>query len=148
MAEDVIKERGNDVTIEIKVYPGSSRKEVRFREDEKPALFVHSPPEKGKANKEAIKLLPKVTHCIDAYEVAIGSDALILVTDWDEFKRLDMRKMSSLMNSPILIDGRNLYDPEEITRAGFIYEGIGRCGISIQKSEAERIAIGTRESKQ
>lgn len=59
MVEDVIKERDNNVTIEIKVYPGSSHKEVRFREEERLAVFVHSPPEKGKANKEVIKLFSK-----------------------------------------------------------------------------------------
>ena len=59
MVEGVIKERDHNVTIEIKVHPGSSRKEVRFQEDERLAVFVHSPPEKGKANKEVIKLLSK-----------------------------------------------------------------------------------------
>ena len=59
MVEDVIKERDNGVTIEIKVHPGSSRKEVRSRKDDSLAVFVHSPPEKGRANKEVIKLLSK-----------------------------------------------------------------------------------------
>jgi len=59
VVEDVIKERDNGVTIEIKVHPGSSRKEVRCRKDDILAVFVHSPPEKGKANKEVIKLLSK-----------------------------------------------------------------------------------------
>jgi len=60
VVEDVIKERDNGVTIEIKVHPGSSRKEVRFRKDDRLAVFVHSPAEKGRANKEVIKLLSKV----------------------------------------------------------------------------------------
>ena len=54
------------------------------------------------------------------------NNALILVTEWDEFKGLDMRRISSSMEQPILIDGRNIYDPDEMIEAGFLYEGIGR----------------------
>ncbi|MBI4304528.1 MAG: UDP-glucose/GDP-mannose dehydrogenase family protein [Chloroflexi bacterium] len=74
----------------------------------------------------AAKIMPDITYCADAYEVAAGSDALILVTDWDQFGELDMRKIASLMKSPVLIDGRNLFDPDEIVEAGIAYEGIGR----------------------
>ena len=84
----------------------------------------------------AAKLIPSVTYCTDAYEVARGSDALMLVTEWDEFSELDMSKIRSLMKIPVLIDGRNMYDPKEMVEAGFIYEGIGRSGakISMEKS--------------
>ena len=88
------------------------------------------------AMEAAAKLMPKVTYCGDAYEVAKGSDALILVTEWDEFKNLDMKKVSSLMTRPVFIDCRNFYDPEEMMQNGFIYEGIGRRGIIRKKSEA------------
>lgn len=88
------------------------------------------------AMEMAAKLLPMVTYCAGAYEVAIGSDALVLVTDWDEFKQLDMKRISSLMNCPILIDGRNFYDPEEMIEAGFIYEGIGRSGTAYMRQAA------------
>jgi len=87
------------------------------------------------AMETAAKLMPKVTYCDDAYEVANGSDALILVTEWDEFKELDMRKMSSLMSHPVIVDSRNLYDPEEMAQAGFVYEGIGRRGVSRERAE-------------
>jgi len=82
------------------------------------------------AMRTAARLMPMVTYCANAYEVAEGSDALVLITEWDEFKELDMRRVSSSMNCPILIDGRNFYDPEEMIQAGFIYEGIGRGKIS------------------
>jgi UDPglucose 6-dehydrogenase len=72
--------------------------------------------------------MPEVTYCPDAYEVAAGSDALILVTDWDEFKELDMVRIASSMKHPILIDGRNLLDPDKVTEANIVYEGIGRHG--------------------
>ena len=78
------------------------------------------------AMTEASKIVPQITYCANAYEVAEGSDALILVTEWDEFKELDMRRISSSMEQPILIDGRNIYDPDEMIEAGFLYEGIGR----------------------
>jgi UDPglucose 6-dehydrogenase len=74
----------------------------------------------------AAKLMPQVIYCDDAYEVANGSDALILVTEWDEFKELDMGKIYSLMNYPAIVDSRNFYDPGEMAQNGFIYEGIGR----------------------
>jgi UDPglucose 6-dehydrogenase len=76
----------------------------------------------------AAKLMPEVTFCNDAYEVARCSDALVLVTEWKEFKELDMDTLSSLMNQPVIIDGRNLYDPDEMSDKGFTYEGIGRRG--------------------
>jgi UDPglucose 6-dehydrogenase len=88
------------------------------------------------AMETAARLMPKVTYCGNAYEVAKGSDALILVTEWDEFKNLDMKKVSSLMNQPVLIDCRNFYDPGEMIRNGFSYEGIGRRGILRGKSAA------------
>jgi UDPglucose 6-dehydrogenase len=78
------------------------------------------------AMEEYSKIMPRVIYCEDAYDVAKGSDALILVTEWDEFKDLDMKKLASLMNYPVMIDSRNLYNPEEMIQAGFIYDGIGR----------------------
>jgi UDPglucose 6-dehydrogenase len=81
----------------------------------------------------AAKLLPQVTYCDDAYGVAKGSDALILITEWDEFKNLDMGIIYSLMNRPIIIDGRNLYDPDTMIQAGFMYEGIGRRNVQTQR---------------
>jgi UDPglucose 6-dehydrogenase len=87
------------------------------------------------AMEMAAKLMPKVSYGDNAYEVARGSDALILVTEWGEFKELDMRKMSSLMHYSVIVDCRNLYDPEEMVQAGFIYEGIGR-GVRRERVEA------------
>jgi UDPglucose 6-dehydrogenase len=87
------------------------------------------------AMEEASKIMPNVTYCEDAYKVANGSDALILVTEWDEFKELDLKNLASLMNRPIIVDSRNLYDPEEMMNAGFIYDCIGRGGFKRTKSE-------------
>lgn len=62
----------------------------------------------------------------DPERLADGCDALVLVTDWQQFRNLDYAKMAQLMNSPILIDGRNFLDPEALIEAGFQYVGIGR----------------------
>lgn len=86
------------------------------------------------AMRNAAKLKLDVIYCADAYDVAKDSDALVLVTEWDEFKELDMPAMATMMNQPIIIDGRNLYDPDEMIQAGFLYEGIGRCSQCMQET--------------
>jgi UDPglucose 6-dehydrogenase len=63
---------------------------------------------------------------IDPERLADGCDALVLVTDWQQFRNLDYRKMATLMNNPVIIDGRNFLDPKELHLAGFHYLGIGR----------------------
>jgi UDPglucose 6-dehydrogenase len=68
-----------------------------------------------------------VTYCQDAYAVAEGCDALVLVTDWNEFKSLDMHQIRETMRLPVLIDGRNMYEPARMLELGFIYQGIGRA---------------------
>ncbi len=64
----------------------------------------------------------------DAERLADGCDALVLVTDWQQFRTLDYAKMASLMNHPVMIDGRNFLDQAALEAAGFRYVGIGRCG--------------------
>jgi UDPglucose 6-dehydrogenase len=67
-----------------------------------------------------------ITFCESAYDVAIGSDALVVVTEWNEFKSLNMYQIRSAMRRPVLIDGRNIYEAAEMNRLGFIYRAIGR----------------------
>jgi UDPglucose 6-dehydrogenase len=67
-----------------------------------------------------------LTYCGDPYEVADGADALILVTEWNEFKQLDMQRIKGLMRQPVLMDGRNIYDPDRMRELGFVYRGVGR----------------------
>ena len=71
-------------------------------------------------------LLPEVEYMKDAYEVASGADALVLVTEWNEFRQLDMPRVKQLMRRPVLVDGRNIYDPAVMKSLGFAYRGIGR----------------------
>jgi UDPglucose 6-dehydrogenase len=75
--------------------------------------------------REGIRL-ESVTFCENAYEVAVEADALIIATDWNEFKALNMLQVRNSMRRPVLIDGRNLYEPADMNRLGFIYRGMGR----------------------
>jgi UDPglucose 6-dehydrogenase len=67
-----------------------------------------------------------ITFCENAYEVAEGADALVVVTPWNEFKSLNMFQIRSVMHRPVLIDGRNIYEVAEMNRLGFIYRAMGR----------------------
>ncbi len=78
------------------------------------------------AMDNAAELLPEVTFCRTAYDVAKEADALLLVTEWNEFKQLNWEKIRGFMRQPIVVDGRNLYDPAELTSLGIIYWGVGR----------------------
>jgi UDPglucose 6-dehydrogenase len=70
--------------------------------------------------------LDGVVYCDDAYEAATGVDALVLVTAWNEFKQLDMERLRGIMRGSVFVDGRNIYDPDEMREAGFNYAGVGR----------------------
>lgn len=78
------------------------------------------------AGEAAQRATPDMQLCDDPYAVAEGVDCLILVTEWNEFKHLDMERIKGLMAGNVLIDGRNIWDPEEMQRLGFEYIGIGR----------------------
>jgi UDPglucose 6-dehydrogenase len=67
-----------------------------------------------------------ITYCKDPYEVAKGADALMLIAEWNEFKQLDMERIKELMRQPVLMDGRNVYDPQRMRELGFTYRGMGR----------------------
>lgn len=78
------------------------------------------------AMENAKKELAMVTFFEDPYEAIRDCDALIVVTEWDEFRNLDMRAVKALLKKSIIVDGRNIYDPEELRTLGFTYIGIGR----------------------
>jgi len=78
------------------------------------------------AVEKASAILPEVDYRPDPYAVAKGADALIVVTEWNEFRNLDLARIRQLMRRPVLIDGRNIYDPAGMRELGFTYRGIGR----------------------
>jgi UDPglucose 6-dehydrogenase len=71
-------------------------------------------------------ILPAVEMFNDPYEMAKGCDALMVVTEWNEFKQLDLEKLKGLLKSPVIFDGRNIYDPAVMKSMGFTYRGVGR----------------------
>ena len=75
---------------------------------------------------EAGKLLTGVNFCDGPYHAIDGADALVLITEWDQFRALDFDRVKSLMKSPTVVDLRNVYDPEARAKRGFAYQGVGR----------------------
>jgi UDPglucose 6-dehydrogenase len=67
-----------------------------------------------------------IQYCKDPYAVATGADALLIVTEWDEFRQLDLDRIKSLMRRPVIVDGRNIFDPKTMRERGFVYRGVGR----------------------
>jgi UDPglucose 6-dehydrogenase len=78
------------------------------------------------ARKTAAPLMPAVEICEDVYQMADGCDALVVVTEWNEFKHLDLEKVKTLLKAPIIYDGRNIYDPALMQEMGYTYRAIGR----------------------
>jgi UDPglucose 6-dehydrogenase len=78
------------------------------------------------ARQIAAPLMPAVEIFDDVYKMAQGCDALIVVTEWNEFKQLDLEKVKGLLNCPVIYDGRNIYDPALLREMGFTYRAIGR----------------------
>ena len=85
-------------------------------------LRVYDP----QAMEKARPLLPEATYVADMNEVAEGCDALIIATEWPQFKKLDLDRVRRNLAHPIIFDGRNLFDVEEMERLGFLYKSIGR----------------------
>jgi UDPglucose 6-dehydrogenase len=68
----------------------------------------------------------KISYAKDPYAAAKGADCLLLMTEWNEFKKVDFKKIKSIMRQPFVADARNMYDPKEMRRFGFRYVGMGR----------------------
>jgi UDPglucose 6-dehydrogenase len=85
-------------------------------------LRVHDP----EAMEKAKAVLKDVVYVKDMNEVAEGCDALVVATEWPEFKKLDLERARKALSHPILFDGRNLFDPQQMEKLGFIYKSVGR----------------------
>jgi UDPglucose 6-dehydrogenase len=72
------------------------------------------------------KELPDIQLVENPYDVAEGANILLVMTEWNEFKQLDMKRVKDLMKEPIIVDGRNIYKPEAMRELGFVYRGVGR----------------------
>ena len=79
------------------------------------------------AMEEAKKEIPDIKYCKDAYEVAKDADAIVILTEWNEFRHLDLGKVKELFKGSVFIDLRNIYEPEKMHRFGFKYSSLGRA---------------------
>jgi UDPglucose 6-dehydrogenase len=78
------------------------------------------------AMTEAMKLLPDIEYADDEYAAVTGADALVCMTEWNQFRALDLARIRDLMATPKVADLRNIYDPEDMRELGFEYVGVGR----------------------
>jgi UDPglucose 6-dehydrogenase len=76
--------------------------------------------------EQAKKVFENDTFCDGAYNCAKGSHALVIVTEWEQFRALDLKKLAAIMACPVIVDLRNIYSPDEVRRNGFLYCGVGR----------------------
>ncbi len=78
------------------------------------------------ARQEAVKVLPEIDYAGDEYEAATGAEVLVFVTEWNQFRALDMERIRKIMKVPRIADLRNIYDPADMRALGFEYVGVGR----------------------
>jgi len=76
--------------------------------------------------EETAKIFPDFTYCASAYDACEGADIVVLFTEWNQYRALDLERLKEAMNSPVFVDLRNVYTPEHMRRAGFTYHGVGR----------------------
>ena len=74
----------------------------------------------------AKKMMPEIVCCGDPYEACAGVDALVIMTEWNQYRALDLDKLGEIMKGKIFIDLRNIYDPKTLKEKGFKYFGVGR----------------------
>ena len=88
------------------------------------------------AMQAAERFIKEVTYCANEYEAATGSDVLVVITEWNQFRGLDLSKLKSVMREPNIIDLRNVYEPDSARRAGFNYIGLGRPCFNVGAGQA------------
>jgi UDPglucose 6-dehydrogenase len=102
------------------------------------------------AADKAKVLLPSIEYGSDPYQVAEGADAILVVTEWDEFRTVDWKRLRAMVEHPLVVDGRNGLDPCEIVRQGFHYVSVGRPSVSSEERRplaSEAIGIITSKSR-
>jgi UDPglucose 6-dehydrogenase len=85
---------------------------------------------------QAKAVLPNITYCANAYQCAESADALVIVTEWEQFRALDLPRLRDLMARPVIVDLRNIYQPEEMPKHGFAYTCVGRPLAAVPASDA------------
>ena len=95
---------------------------IHLLENEGATVKAYDP----QAMEAASRVVKRLTVCENPYQVAEGADALVLATEWNEFKHLDFVRIRESMRNPVIMDGRNLWDPVQLRKLGFTYYGMGR----------------------
>jgi UDPglucose 6-dehydrogenase len=83
------------------------------------------------AMKEAKKLLDGIEYCDGAYDALEGADAMVVLTEWNEFRGMDLERVKNALVNPIVVDLRNVYDPIEMAESGFSYSCVGRATVGV-----------------
>lgn len=135
MADKVIEAVGGEVKDKNIAVLGLAFKPNTDDMRESPAItIIHTLVAQGaniraydpEAMDEAKQQLPDITYCANAYDCIEGADALVIITEWDQFRALDFDRVKSLMTAPVLVDLRNIYSPIRMAEQGFTYISVGR----------------------
>ncbi len=97
--------------------------------------------------KEAAKQLENVAFCANAYDAMTGADALVILTEWNEFRALDLGRVKSLLRTPTVIDLRNIYQPKDMSAAGFYYVSVGRAAVEPSETRDRREMLRENQTK-
>ncbi|MGD9014835.1 MAG: UDP-glucose/GDP-mannose dehydrogenase family protein [Candidatus Omnitrophota bacterium] len=95
---------------------------IRMLQNEGARIKAYDPQSMPKVKR----LLKNISFCQNPYQVAKNSDCLVIMTEWEEFRQLDLRRIKRLLRQPIIVDGRNIFQPKQMSELGFIYKSIGR----------------------
>ncbi|GLK81507.1 UDP-glucose 6-dehydrogenase [Methylopila turkensis] len=137
MAERIIAASGGDVSGKRIAVLGLAFKPNTDDMREAPSLAIVPALEKAgatvaafdpEAMEQAKPLLPNVVYAEDAYSAIKDADALVILTEWDQFRALDLARVKSTLKSPVVVDLRNVYRPDDMAQRGFTYSGIGAAG--------------------
>ncbi|PHS42456.1 MAG: UDP-glucose 6-dehydrogenase [Robiginitomaculum sp.] len=135
MADKIIKAVGGDVGGKTIAVLGLAFKPNTDDIRESPAIAIIKTLLDGGANiraydpeavEEAKQILPDIRYCENTYDCIDGADAMVIVTEWNQFRALDFDRVKTLLKSPVLIDLRNIYNPETMKKHGFTYISVGR----------------------
>ena len=135
MADKIIKTMGGDVSGKSIALLGLAFKPNTDDMRDAPALDIVPALQAAGATvraydpesmHEASQMLTDVMYCDGAYHAVEGADAVVILTEWDQFRALDLDRVKSLLSAPVMVDLRNVYTPEDIIKRGFTYDSIGR----------------------
>jgi len=87
------------------------------------------------ASENMRKVFPNITYCVSAYDAAEDADAVIIMTDWDEIKQIDFARVKKIMKQPIIVDARNIVNPETLKQLGFTCDAIGQSYLCKKRNE-------------